>query len=136
MTLLFLVALAAVATHPGNYSDFQVSVKEADRVPSAAYRACMSRSLHNDQYVECIKREWAHLDGVLSAEYRKALARMPPGRSRERLREAERHWLADKDGQCDEEVKDAGPTPYDMVWYQCRFDEVVRRIAWLRGLTR
>jgi len=135
MTMMLFVALATAST-PWDYSHFRLTRMTERQITSAEYQRCAGKSLSNEQAVQCIQGELNHLDKTLNAEYRAAVSRMANQHSRQWLRNAQRQWLKDKDEQCDEEVRDAGPTPFNMVWHQCTIDEVVRRIAWLRRLSR
>lgn len=131
MILLLLTAFVASPT----YSDFRITDAAARKITSAQYEQCMSRSLHNEEAVQCIRGEWDHLDKVLNADYRAALAKAPNLRAKERLRKAQRQWLRGRDEECSEENV-GGHTPYDLAIHQCEIDELIRRIAWLRRFTR
>jgi len=52
MILFGLIALATAASQA--YSDFRVTDSEARQITSAEYERCMSRSLHNEEAVQCI----------------------------------------------------------------------------------
>jgi uncharacterized protein YecT (DUF1311 family) len=84
MILFVLIALATAASQA--YSDFRVTDSEARQITSAEYERCMSRSLHNEEAVQCIGDEWDHLDKLLNATYRTALAKASNARMRTRLR--------------------------------------------------
>lgn len=135
MTMMLFVALAT-ASASRDYSYFRLTRVTERQITSAEYQRCAGNSLSNEQAVHCIESELGHLHKTLNAEYRAAVSRMVDRHSREWLRDAQRDWLKGKDKRCDEEVRDAGPTPFDMVWHQCTIDEVIRRIAWLRQLSR
>jgi len=132
MILLVLTTLATAASHP--YSAFDVTDLEERKITSAEYERCMSRSLHNEEAVECIRDEWDHLDKQLNASYRAALAKASNNRMRERLRSDQRRWLRDRGEECSVENA-GGHTPYELAVHQCEIDEPIRRIAWLRHLT-
>lgn len=117
------------------YSRFRVSDAQADRITSVEYHACMSRSVHNEQAVQCIREERGILEERLGASYRSALISVSNGGKRRAIERAQRRWLKDWPDRCSGEVRDAGPTPFDMVWHQCLINELIRRIAWLELLS-
>jgi len=133
MILFGLIALATAASQA--YSDFRVTDSEARQITSAEYERCMSRSLHNEEAVQCIGDEWDHLDKLLNATYRTALAKASNARMRTRLRSDQRRWLRDRGEVCSAENA-GGHTPYELAVHQCEIDELIRRIAWLHHLTR
>ena len=130
MMLLMLSAFLASTT----YSDFRITEPTARKITSTEYEKCMSRSLHNEEAVQCISDEWDHLDKVLNANYRTALAKAPNARAKKQLQTAQRQWLRSRYDECSQEDV-GGPTPYDLAIHQCEIDELIRRIAWLRRFT-
>lgn len=118
----------------GDYAHFQVSPEQANDISSVEYQQCLSSSLSNFEAVQCMGDESHHLDVMLNASYRAAIAKMPNSHSETLLRESQRQWLKDKDAICEQEVRAVGPTPYNMVGAQCAIDELIRRIAWLQNL--
>ena len=129
MILLLFAALATAGPH--SYSQFRVTDADGRQVTSPEYKRCESRSLHNEEAVQCIRDEWDHLDKLLNRDYRRALAMMPYTLEREKLRSAQRRWLRDRNEKCSVENA-GGHTPYEFAVQQCEIDELIRRIIWLR----
>jgi uncharacterized protein YecT (DUF1311 family) len=133
MSSLLLVALA-IASSPGDYPQFRISQAQTDRITSADYKRCMTKAVGNSDEAQCIREEWDHLDKLLNAEYRAAMASMPNRSARDRLRAAQRQWLQGSQQECFEEMQEVGHTPYEVALHHCEMDELVRRIAWFTRL--
>lgn len=130
-----MILLLAAFLASASYTNFRISDATARKITNAQYERCMSHSLHNEEAVQCIRDEWQHLDRVLNADYRAALAKASTARAKAQLRKAQRQWLSGRDDECSRENV-GGPTPYDLAIHQCQIDEVIRRIVWLRRSTR
>jgi len=128
---LLLVALTGASLW-GDYSRFELSAVESDRITSAEYGHCTNKARSNSEAVQCIYDEWDNVDRQLNESYRAALARMPTRRMRELLRNAQRRWVRQVK-ECS--VEDAGGhTPYELALHQCEIDELIRRTVWLHKL--
>jgi uncharacterized protein YecT (DUF1311 family) len=130
--LLLIIALSA-ANHLGDYSRFQLSRADTNRITSAEYGRCTDKALTNYDAVQCIGAEWDIVDRQLNENYRAALRKMPNGRAREQLRNAQRRWLRQSDEQCSVDNV-GGHTPYELAIHQCEIEELIRRAAWLRHI--
>ena len=119
MLLLFFVTLATAGSH--DYSHFSVTDADERQVTSAEYSECLSRSLHNEGAVQCIRDEWDNLDKLLNTDYRMALATMPNALGRKQLRSSQRRWLLNRDEECSVENA-GGHTPYELAVHQCEID--------------
>jgi uncharacterized protein YecT (DUF1311 family) len=134
MSMILLLAMSAAVQLP-DYSSFQLSEAEWSRVTSPEYRHCTNDAVSNGDAVECIYTEWDRLDRVLNANYRSAMAKMPNRQARDRLRNAQRVWLRQRDEDCSVENA-GGHTAYELALHQCEIDELIRRVAWLKRLSR
>jgi len=79
--------------------------------------------------------EWDNLDRQLNAYYRAAMVKMPNRQARERLKKVQREWLHERDETCTVESV-GGHTAYEIALHQCEIDELIRRVVWLKRLSR
>jgi uncharacterized protein YecT (DUF1311 family) len=110
-----------------------VSAKEADAVLSPTFRMCFGKDAPlNAESYDCLDREYHRLDGLLTKEYRAALARQPDGASRKSLQLDEQKWWQTRFRHCRDEVGDLGGSTATVVNGSCEIDTLAQRIVRLR----
>jgi uncharacterized protein YecT (DUF1311 family) len=131
-----LLACAAAAFAVPPYERFAVA--DADATPSREYARCMDRSGGVTVAMrDCAGSEHERLDRRLNAAYRAAMARLPDGAARTRLRNLERRWLAVRWSRCRRDADaEGGGTLALLILDSCTLDEMVRRVVWLERYGR
>lgn len=94
---------------------------------SAAYDACSTEALSTHAMLECSRAEHALQDRALNEAYRKAMAGLNP-RQQDKLRSAQRAWLAWRDAKCRSLQDEDWGTLSGVIASACLVDETVRRL--------
>ena len=110
---------------------------EAASVLSSTFRACFGPDAPlNAESYDCLDQEYRRLDGVLTFEYRAALARQPNEAARQQLQRDERKWWRTRFQHCADEVGDLGGSTARVVNENCEIDALAERIVALRHYGR
>lgn len=114
-----------------------VKPDEAASVLSSNFRKCFAPAapLNTESY-DCLDQEYRRLDGLLTLEYRAALARQPNEAAKQRLQRDERKWWRARFRHCADEVGDLRGSTARVVNESCEIDALAERIVRLRHYGR
>lgn len=100
---------------------------------SAAYSACMGRAQSTLDMVTCMNAEMAVQDQALNANYKSALAALPPDQQA-KLRKAQRLWLDFRKADCDVFYGKETGTFASIAAGMCMLRHTARRAEDLKGI--
>jgi len=103
---------------------------------SSGYTRCARAAGSTYAMRECLGAEQRRFDARLDTAYRAAMARLPGGSARDRLRNQERHWLATRWSECRRRYASAQGTLSLISQDACVVREVARRVVWLERYER